>query len=248
MSKHISWEVKQRINPKLYHFSYFSLFRIKKAVLEFSKNIKITNYKILDLWCWNKPYISIFNWYSEYIWTDIIPGQYVDIVCDSSNLPFNDNYFDYIICNQTLEHTREIDKAISEIKRVLKINWEAIISVPFLFPEHACPWDFFRFTRFGLQEKFKDFEIISITNDTGYFTTLGLFINILFTYWEISRIIFSPLFFLINIFFWAFEFILINIFYDTFNLKNINLIKYAIEWQYKQFTANYIMIVRNSKK
>ncbi|HBA45340.1 TPA: hypothetical protein DEG21_01675 [Patescibacteria group bacterium] len=30
------------------------------------------------------------------------------MVCDNANLPFEDSYFDYVLCNQTLEHTKDI--------------------------------------------------------------------------------------------------------------------------------------------
>ncbi|EKD66197.1 MAG: Methyltransferase type 11 [uncultured bacterium (gcode 4)] len=244
MSEHISWEIKQRVYPKIYQFSYFSLKRIKNLVLDFSKTIDIKNYKIIDIWCGNKPYYSLFNWYSEYIWTDIIEWEYVDIVCDNANLPFEDSYFDYVLCNQTLEHTKDIHWAIKEIKRVLKKDWLWFISLPFLYPEHACPWDFYRFTRFWVEEIFKDFEIIYIKNDTWYFTTIALFMNIMFTYWKISRIIFSPIFLIVNLFFWLLEFILLDIFYEKLNFKKIVLFKNAIENQYKQFTCNYIILIK----
>lgn len=246
--QHISWEVFERINPKIFNYAFYSLYRIKKEVIKFSNLITENNYRIIDIWCWNKPYYNLFSWFSEYIWTDIIPWDNVDVICDNATLPFKDNYFDYVLCNQTLEHTKDIFWAISEIRRVLKKDGLWFISIPFLYPEHACPWDFYRFTRFWLEEIFKDFEIINIKNDTWYFTTIALFLNILFTFTNFTRIIFAPFFLIINLFFWILEFILINIFYDILKLKKIKIIENAIENHYKQFCANYIIIIKNSKK
>lgn len=47
-------------------------------------------------------------------------------------LPFKDNFFDYVISLECLEHieSNKIFKILSEIKRVLKIRGKAIFSVP----------------------------------------------------------------------------------------------------------------------
>jgi len=47
-----------------------------------------------------------------------------------TNLPFENNYFDVIFVLDILEHVKEIDKAIEEIKRVLKTNGHVILSGP----------------------------------------------------------------------------------------------------------------------
>jgi len=49
---------------------------------------------------------------------------------DVTNLPFENNYFDVIFVLDILEHVKEIDKAIEEIKRVLKTNGHVILSGP----------------------------------------------------------------------------------------------------------------------
>ncbi len=247
--QHVSWELNQRQYPKLYQFSYFSLRKIKEEVLIFSnKIITHKSYKILDMWCGNKPYKFLFQNYQEYIWSDVVPGPFVDVVCDNSNLTFEDNYFDYLICNQVLEHTKEVNKAISEIKRVVKKDWFILVSLPFLYPEHACPWDYRRFTRFGLEEIFKDLEIISIKNDTWYFTTVALFVNFIFTKGAIIRTIFSPFFLIINSIARILEFLLIDVLFEFLQIKKLKFFDSIIENNYKQFTANYILLLKNSKK
>ena len=49
---------------------------------------------------------------------------------DLTNLPFEDNRFDLILCNHVLEHVTDDHKAISEIFRVLKKEGKAILQVP----------------------------------------------------------------------------------------------------------------------
>ena len=138
--------------------------------------------------------------------------------------------------------------AIQEMKRVVKKNWLLFVSVPFLYPEHACPWDYWRFTRFGLQEKFKDFEILSIKNNTWYFTTLALFVNLLFTKGNVLRKIFTPFFLVINCIAFLLDFLLLKVFYEFLWAKKISLFRWIIENTYNQFTSDYILLLKNSKK
>ena len=49
-------------------------------------------------------------------------------------MPFEDEYFDFIMCNHVLEHVDDDIKALEEIKRVLKKGGKGIIQVPFYYP------------------------------------------------------------------------------------------------------------------
>lgn len=50
---------------------------------------------------------------------------------DITNLNFENNYFDIIICNHVLEHVPNEKLALTELHRVLKTNGKAIMQVPF---------------------------------------------------------------------------------------------------------------------
>lgn len=54
----------------------------------------------------------------------------VDIKADITQLPFDDNVFDVIICNHVLEHIQEDQLAIKEMYRVLKKGGFAILQIP----------------------------------------------------------------------------------------------------------------------
>jgi SAM-dependent methyltransferase len=58
----------------------------------------------------------------------------VDIERDK--LPYDDNFFDVVLCNQVLEHTKEIFWIVSEMARVTKPNCKMIIGVPNLGSLH----------------------------------------------------------------------------------------------------------------
>ena len=51
------------------------------------------------------------------------------LVADAHKLPFKDNTFDLVICTETLEHVTDPKKCLLEMKRVLKKNGRAIISM-----------------------------------------------------------------------------------------------------------------------
>ena len=51
-------------------------------------------------------------------------------IVDITDIPFKDNTFDYIICNQVLEHVIDEKKALCEFKRVIKPSGKIIITVP----------------------------------------------------------------------------------------------------------------------
>lgn len=64
----------------------------------------------------------------DYYTGNIVPGAMY--IVDVTNIQFRDNYFDYIIMHHVLEHVENQEKAISELKRVLKPNGEIILSFP----------------------------------------------------------------------------------------------------------------------
>ncbi len=49
------------------------------------------------------------------------------LVADVTNLPFEDNSFDWVFCNGALPHFTDIPGALSEMKRVLRIGRQLVI-------------------------------------------------------------------------------------------------------------------------
>jgi ubiquinone/menaquinone biosynthesis C-methylase UbiE len=79
----------------------------------------------------------------------------VDVICPATSLDFPDNHFDSVLCTQVLEHVFEHDKMMKEIYRVLKPGGHIILTVPFAWELHEEPYDFFRYTKHGLQQLFE---------------------------------------------------------------------------------------------
>jgi SAM-dependent methyltransferase len=57
-------------------------------------------------------------------------GEGVDHTVDLQHLPFADETYDFVFASHVLEHIRDDDKAISEIRRILKPHGIAILPVP----------------------------------------------------------------------------------------------------------------------
>ena len=66
----------------------------------------------------------------EYITTDL-NSPIADVKADICNLPFQNDEFDFIICNHVLEHIPNDTKAMQEIYRVLAPGGTAILQVPY---------------------------------------------------------------------------------------------------------------------
>lgn len=65
----------------------------------------------------------------NYHTADIVEGV-ADYTVDMTNMPFEDNKFDYIIANHVMEHIEDEEKAISELKRCIREKGRIILSFP----------------------------------------------------------------------------------------------------------------------
>lgn len=86
---------------------------------------------------------------------------------DAHSLPYADNSFDAVFCNQVLEHVRKPWVCVKEFHRVLKDGGMVIISSPFIYQEHNWPEDNWRFTVDGLKILCEDFSKIALTHKGG---------------------------------------------------------------------------------
>ena len=80
------------------------------------------------------------------------------------NLPVADRTFDSAFCCSVLEHTQEPWKAFDEFYRILKPGGKMVLSVPFLYYLHGQPSDYYRFTRYGIENlaRKSGFEIVEL--------------------------------------------------------------------------------------
>jgi len=75
-----------------------------------------------------------------------------DMYADARILPLKTASVDVVLLLEVLEHIPDTEQVMSEIQRVLKPEGVLYISVPFIYPAHDLPYDYFRFTVEGLQQ------------------------------------------------------------------------------------------------
>ncbi|MEO0606934.1 MAG: class I SAM-dependent methyltransferase [Pseudomonadota bacterium] len=69
---------------------------------------------------------------------DVPPSHVTFETGDATQLRFEDDYFDAVICSEVLEHLPDYDAAIAEMRRVLKPDGKLCVSVPHAWPERIC--------------------------------------------------------------------------------------------------------------
>lgn len=109
---------------------------------------------------------------------NICPMEGVDIVGNAEELPFEDESIDVIISCAVLEHVENVEKAIAEIKRVLKPDGLVYIEIPFMQSYHTHDVygvkfeDYRRFTKRGLMNAFNFITPIECGVCVGPFSTV----------------------------------------------------------------------------
>ncbi|NEO87664.1 MAG: class I SAM-dependent methyltransferase [Spirulina sp. SIO3F2] len=87
--------------------------------------------------------------------------DFIDYNYDIHTLEFEDESFDAVVCWSILEHIPHPEIAIKELYRVLKPDGEVWVQLPFLFPYHEVPKDYWRVTPDGLRVWMDAFKEIS---------------------------------------------------------------------------------------
>lgn len=85
-----------------------------------------------------------------------------DILGDICAHDFGARTFDVIVLSEVLEHVPSPHLAIANIRAALREGGRLILTVPFLFPIHERPHDYYRYTRYGLEYLLREFREVSI--------------------------------------------------------------------------------------
>lgn len=123
-----------------------------------------------DRGAFKKPKGKVEKW----IFTDIEEKHHPDIVADVSNMHMIETEsIDIANAMELFEHVEKIEKGIAECYRVLKKGGKLMMSVPFLFPVHADPYDFQRWTITKWEDVLKNYGfMIEKAEITGRFFTV----------------------------------------------------------------------------
>lgn len=107
---------------------------------------------------------------NEVVTSDVHLQFRPDLVCDAHWIPFADSSLGLVVAGQVLEHTIRPWRVAEEIERVVHPGGLVQVEVPFVFPLHAAPWDFFRFTLGGLRSLFRGSHLLRADVAEGNFS------------------------------------------------------------------------------
>jgi len=177
---------QQSFNPNLIGLLlnpfYFIRKRIYESIASFAPALEG---KLLDFGCGSKAYKSLFT-VDEYIGLDVEQSGHtheneeVDVYYDGKVIPFDDNTFDSCFSSEVFEHVFELEASLQEINRVLKPGGKGLFVVPFVWDEHEVPYDFGRYSSFGLHYLLEKhgFEVVKSKKDAHFAVVIAQLWNL----------------------------------------------------------------------
>lgn len=169
--------MKNKTNPLNFNQKSRDIF-----VKSFAKTIK-KGAKVLDVGAGTGPYREFFS-HCEYKTQDFLQlaqdkllkgNEYtaIDYVCDVTNIPVENESFDYIICTEVIEHLPEPISALKEISRICMKGGKILITAPLGSHLHQQPYHFYGgytpyfYNKFLTEFNFQD---ITIHQNGGFFS------------------------------------------------------------------------------
>lgn len=161
---------------------YFARKGLLQNIKSFSGHV---TGNMLDIGCGQKPYRKLFA-VSSYTGLEFDTAENQKqkggddvFFYAGGRFPFNDSQFDSALSTEVLEHVFEPDLFLTEINRVLKKGGVFLLSVPFVWDEHEQPYDYGRYSSFGLKYLLEKhgFEIVESKKSMPDIRTLCQLIN-----------------------------------------------------------------------
>jgi SAM-dependent methyltransferase len=133
--------------------------------------------KVLDVGCGMRPYEK--TWFAsaqQYVGLDYLSDRSKpDVVGSALDLPFPDQSFDTVVSTEVLEHVPDPLRALTEMRRVLKVGGMLVLTTPMYWPRHEVPYDFFRYPYDGLLYLLNEsgLELLRLFNRGNAYVFLG---------------------------------------------------------------------------
>lgn len=149
--------------------------------------------RVLDAGAGEGKYREDFE-HTHYFGVDLAVGDTtwdyssLDAISGLESLCFGDRAFDVVLCTQVLEHVPEPFAVLNELHRVLKEDGQLFLSAPQSWHQHQKPYDYYRYTSFGLRYLLEKagFEVVTLENMGGYFWFLSFQLQMI-NYWVFPK-------------------------------------------------------------
>lgn len=136
---------------------------------------------VVDLGCGSAPYkedvLKTADRYVGVDWGNSYHNTRVDIEADLNKpLPIEENFADVVTSFSVLEHLHDPLLLMQQCERILKPGGTLIMTVPMQWQIHEEPYDYFRYTEYGMRclgEKAK-FENIRVLAPSGFWYVIGI--------------------------------------------------------------------------
>lgn len=184
----------EQFQPSPFALLYNPYYILRRRLYQLLiKNSSFLHGKTLDFGCGAKPYKNLFKT-TEYIGVDIeISGhshdqENIDVFYDGKTIPFPEQHFDSIFTSEVFEHIFNLNNIVSELHRVLKPGGYILITIPFVWDEHEAPYDFARYTSYGIKDILQknNFEIVKLEKSSTFieviFQMKALYLSKIFSF------------------------------------------------------------------
>jgi SAM-dependent methyltransferase len=140
--------------------------------------------RTLDVGCGKQPYLELFTATTEYVGMELDTpenraSKRADTFYDGTTFPFDAQRFDAVIIFQVIEHVFNPDQFLAEVHRVLVPGGTLLLTVPFVWDEHEQPYDYARYSSFGLRHLLEThgFEVVEQRKSVDNIRVISQLIN-----------------------------------------------------------------------
>lgn len=176
--------VKKYLN-RIFYPVFLPQIRLKAALESTITPLAVDGVRCLDVGCGDRPYEYLFT-HGSYTGIDVMDSgrpinmKQSDHFYDGNVFPFQNDSFDMVISPQVLEHVPDPLVMLKEMARVCKPGGGVVISLPFVYQEHEEPFDYFRFTRFGIEELLgkAGLRVETMKRDSGALEVIAILANV----------------------------------------------------------------------
>jgi SAM-dependent methyltransferase len=162
--------LRRRLQPHWSEWECLIHEDLRDAVLFLCRDLRG---RLLDFGCGGSPYKGLLPQFSPYVRADITAGEGIDLVLDSrGSLPGEPAAsYDVVLSTQVLEHVPDPARYLTEAHRLLRPGGALVLTTHGFFQEHGCPYDYYRWTGYGLERAVEDAGFVV---EESYKLTVGL--------------------------------------------------------------------------